>query len=161
MKYFPAKCIVLIFIFVNASLFSQPYHWVKAASGTQKDLYYVTNIISSSISKFYAVGDSGVLLASTDRRCSEWEVIPTGFRQKLFGLTKAKDTFVAVGSDGTILTSSPDNSHWIQQTSGSRAQLTSVIWKGDKFIAVGDSGTILTSGDGQTWVKRSVNKKFS
>ena len=59
---------------------------------------------------------------------------------------------VAVGADGTILTS-PDGVTWNRRDSGTTATLNAITWGGGQFVAVG-SGTILTSPDGVTWTPR-------
>jgi hypothetical protein len=51
--------------------------------------------------------------------------------------------FVAVGGNGTILTSR-DGVNWTEQTSRSNT-LNSVTYGKGLFVAVGDGGTILTS----------------
>ena len=62
----------------------------------------------------------------------------------LNGVTFANGTFVAVGSDGTILTS-PDGVTWIQRSSGTTNLLNGVTFANGTFVAVGRGGTILTS----------------
>jgi photosystem II stability/assembly factor-like uncharacterized protein len=52
--------------------------------------------------------------------------------------------FVAVGSNGTILTST-DGTTWIQQTLGTTNGLSDVTYGNGMFVAVGSNGTILTS----------------
>ena len=66
----------------------------------------------------------------------------------LFGVTYGNGLFVAVGSDGTILTS-PDGVNWTAQASGTGSDLNGVTYGNGLFVAVGGSyhgsGTILTS----------------
>ena len=58
--------------------------------------------------------------------------------------------FVAVGSSGTILTSS-DGTTWTSRTSGTSESLIEITYGNGTYVAVGTSGTILTSMDGITW----------
>ncbi|KPL25654.1 MAG: hypothetical protein AMJ75_00055 [Phycisphaerae bacterium SM1_79] len=73
--------------------------------------------------------------------------------------------FVAVGWEGTIVTS-PDGETWTVQTSNSGAttSLNDVVWSGSQFVAVGGpqlsdtgAGVIVTSTDGETWTPRTSN----
>lgn len=61
--------------------------------------------------------------------------------------------FVAVGSGGTILTST-DATTWTARTSGSSATLGFVDYLGGQYIVAGEQGTILTSSDAVTWTTR-------
>jgi hypothetical protein len=78
--------------------------------------------------------------------------LPT--QTELYGVAWNGERLVAVGTGGTILTSS-DGSSWTLRTSGTNYRLNSVRWKGTIFIAVGNHGTILTSPDGLTWTPRN------
>ena len=59
-------------------------------------------------------------------------------------------SYVAVGTSGTILTSS-DGTSWDNKSSGTTGNLNGVTYGNDKFITVGNSGTILTSSNGTSW----------
>lgn len=65
-----------------------------------------------------------------------------------------KPIFVAVGAEGTILTSA-DAATWRSEKSGVSAALTSVAANGTQFVAVGNEGTILTSRNGRVWTAQS------
>ena len=58
-------------------------------------------------------------------------------------MTYGNGRFVAVGEDGTILTS-PDGVSWTRRTSGTSNRLEGVAYGNGLFVAVG-GGTILTS----------------
>ena len=91
---------------------------------------------------------------------ANWNLVnplPTG--NTLSGVTYGSGLFVAVGSNGTILTSATGTS-WINQTSGTANALLGVACGVDGnggvlFAAVGNGGTILTSADGTNWVSRT------
>ncbi|WP_217593543.1 S-layer homology domain-containing protein [Cohnella sp. GbtcB17] len=78
--------------------------------------------------------------------------LPTG--NTLSSVTFGNGTFVAVGSKGTILTSS-DGANWTSRTSGTVNILNKVIWGSSLFVAVGAGGLILTSADGVSWTSRA------
>lgn len=62
--------------------------------------------------------------------------------------------FVAVGTNGTIITST-NGDDWVLQNSGTTETLYNVKYLNNKIIAVGANGTLLTSDDAITWT--SVN----
>jgi hypothetical protein len=63
-----------------------------------------------------------------------------------------RDLFIAVGEQGTIMTS-PDGIAWTQQDSGTNADMHAITCDGWDCMAVGDSGTILFTQDGVTWTE--------
>ncbi len=65
-------------------------------------------------------------------------------------VTQAQPQMVAVGQNGTILTS-PDGATWTSRVSGTSARLRGVTVKGATIIVVGQAGTVLTSADGVSW----------
>ena len=65
-------------------------------------------------------------------------------------------TFVTVGDNGTILTSSNGTS-WTQRTSGTSEHLYEVTYGEGLFVTVGGNATILTSSDGTTWTENGQN----
>ncbi|MBO0781888.1 MAG: protein kinase, partial [Ktedonobacteraceae bacterium] len=85
-----------------------------------------------------------------------WHSRTTGTSNELRGVAWSGTQFVAVGYNGTILTS-PDGITWTSRTSGTSAVLTGAIWAGTQFVVVGDAGKILTSPDGIRWTPRASN----
>ena len=66
-------------------------------------------------------------------------------------------SYVAVGSSGTILTSS-DGISWDNKSSGTSLTLSGVTYGNNKFMTMGSSGTthtILTSSNGTSWTSNS------
>jgi hypothetical protein len=61
-----------------------------------------------------------------------------------------RNTFVAVGDDGAILTSS-DGAAWAIRDSGTQQVLKKVAYGNNTFVAVGLQGMILTSPTGEVW----------
>jgi hypothetical protein len=79
-----------------------------------------------------------------------WTQRTSGTGNDLIGVAYGNGLFVAVGDDGTILTS-PDGVSWTQRTSGTGNLLEGVTYGNGLFVAVGKDGTILTSPDGVSW----------
>lgn len=67
--------------------------------------------------------------------------------------TPARQQLVAVGDEGTILTST-DGYDWFEESSRVDEDLTSIATGRSLFVAVGKAGTILTSRDAITWTRR-------
>jgi hypothetical protein len=101
-------------------------------------------------------------LIATSSNGSIWNILPYTSNY-LSGVTYGGGQFVAVGREGSILTS-PDGTTWTTQTAAPIANSTltpfliSVIYTGSQFVAVGNyvgtnpsSGFILTSSDGKNW----------
>lgn len=76
--------------------------------------------------------------------------------QGLRGLTDGAGQLVAVGTYGTIATST-DGTHWSERISLFKTPELPVDWLNgvaygrDHFVAVGNNGSVLTSSDGQSW----------
>jgi hypothetical protein len=75
--------------------------------------------------------------------------------RRLNAVTYANGIFVAVGVQGTIL-SSADGITWAPRTSGTSMELNRVTYGNGLFVAVGNHGTILISPDGGTWTPRTA-----
>lgn len=79
--------------------------------------------------------------------------------EDLDGVVFGDGVFVAVGNNGTILTS-PDGTAWTLRPSGSTKRLRGITYgsAGRIFAAVGYGGTVLHSNDrGQTWTANNVS----
>jgi hypothetical protein len=72
----------------------------------------------------------------------------------LFGVCHGQRRFVAVGPDGTILTSSTGEI-WNVQSSGSTVSLWAVTCGDGLFVAVGEAGVVLSSPDGMNWTTQA------
>jgi photosystem II stability/assembly factor-like uncharacterized protein len=70
----------------------------------------------------------------------------------LNGITFGNNTFVAVGKNGTVRTSSDNGATWDNGTRGTTEYLYEIAYGNSTFVAVGKSGTHLYSrDDGATW----------
>lgn len=132
---------------------------------TSSPLYGVT--WSGSFSRFIVVGGGGTVLGSSDMMTWTVTSVAQISQRNLYGVTWAgsgtwpgSGTAVAVGDQGTILTS-PDGLSWSLQTFNTTKALNRVIWANSQFVAVGDGGTVLTSPDGATWTSRASNTALS
>lgn len=85
---------------------------------------------------------------------SSWVTQTPTVDQHLGASTYGNDVHVAVGDNGTIL-SSPDGATWTVEPSGTTEALRDVIFVGGEFVVSGNNGTILTSPDGSNWIARS------
>ncbi len=65
-----------------------------------------------------------------------------------------KNLFIAVGDNGTILTS-PNGTTWTDVSPTYTNALYGIAYGNNQFAAVGSNGIILTSPDGSNWTKRS------
>jgi hypothetical protein len=68
----------------------------------------------------------------------------------LYAVTNGHGSFVAVGANGTILTS-PDGVAWNSQNSRTSQNLQAITYGNGLFVAGGANGTILTSPDAVNW----------
>ena len=69
----------------------------------------------------------------------------------VLGVTYGNGLFVAVGYNGTILTS-PDGVSWTAGTSATNQTIDGITYGNGLFVAIGY--TILTSPDGMSWTSR-------
>lgn len=83
-----------------------------------------------------------------------WRQVAAPTANNLWSVAAGGGTFIAVGENGTIL-SSADGLAWTQQESGTTAWLVGVAFGDGHFTAVGDHGTILTPTDGVGWTPRT------
>ncbi|HPC84503.1 MAG TPA: hypothetical protein P5234_14270 [Thermoanaerobaculaceae bacterium] len=77
-------------------------------------------------------------------------VAPVPVSADLASVAIAPHLTVAVGRDGTILTSA-DRSLWSRQSSPTTADLAAVAYGAGRWVAVGAGGVVLTSTDGASW----------
>jgi len=113
---------------------------------TFSDLVFAENV-------FVGTGFSGRLCRSVDG--SNWvRQTGAGGFPSLLGVGHGNDTFVSVGTSGTIWTS-PEGSVWTPSASGVSTQLNDVVLGNGVWCVVGDSGVVLTSTNLSTWTPRT------
>lgn len=83
-----------------------------------------------------------------------WNAVSSPTTQTLWSVCHGGGQFVAVGENGTILTS-PDGVAWTPRVSGFPTRwLVGVGYGNGLYVAVGEAGLILTSSDAMTWTAR-------
>ncbi len=125
-----------------------------------KEYVFLNKVISNG-NMFIAAGcsldSSGSIYSSTDG-CN-WSEFSTSlsFVNAVYGMTYAKNMFVAVGYRGIILTSSEGSAWTIRVTPDTGDSYRALVNSEDKLVAVGTSGEIITSQDGVTWTQQNSN----
>ena len=87
-------------------------------------------------------------------------IFSCGEKEESSTTTTSSPLYVAVGDNGTILTST-DGTTWTSRTSGTSNFLYGVTYGNSTFVAVGHYETILTSSDGTTWTSRTSGRTNS
>lgn len=123
-----------------------------------------SNGIASSIStgSTTITATSGAISGSTSLTVTAWTLQNAGTSSDINRVVWAGTQFIAVGTNGTILTSS-DGKTFQQRSSGTTTALYDVAGSGNTFVVVGTNGTILTSPDGVAWapqVSGTVNSLY-
>jgi hypothetical protein len=77
-----------------------------------------------------------------------------GGSRGLLGVTYGNGIFVAVGRDGTVVTS-PDSLNWTLRNSRTTNDLNGITYGNGLFVAVGRDGTVVTSPDSLYWTLRN------
>jgi hypothetical protein len=88
--------------------------------------------------------------------------IPNGFQSNLSAVTFSGSLFIALGTDGSILTS-PDGNTWASATSvpsgGMNSIAFGIVSGAVVYVAVGNGGKIFTSTDNLiTWIPTAASK---
>jgi hypothetical protein len=98
------------------------------------------------------VGRIAIVPPSSSGPLDRWSVRASGTGQWLSSIVYGNNTFVAVGSAGTVLTS-VDGSYWTSMDPGTTNNLLGIARGANTFVAVGSSGTVLTSADSTNWTR--------
>ncbi len=104
---------------------------------------------------YIAVGQDGQIYKSTDR--VTWTLKTSGTANWLYAVVYASSLaiWVAVGNQGTIVTSGDDGDTWTVQSSGlsTSVSLYAIAWSGTAFITTGAglAADAVRSTDGTTW----------
>lgn len=133
--------------------------WTQGFSVTDHNIFG----ISTNGSQYVAVGGGFIpgtsntesLVATSADGISGWAVQNTGTSNILNDVVWTGSLWVAVGNNGTIVTSE-DAVSWATRTSGTTNRLNKVYWDGTLIFALGNAGTALTSPDGITWIAQNT-----
>jgi hypothetical protein len=138
--------------------------WNIETSGTTNDLYGIA--MWTSTTTYIAVGASGTVLTSPN--ATAWTTRTSGIGTDLNSVDVAMNRAVAVGNNGTIITSDVVSSQigtvWVDRTGITTQDLHSVAYLTytinaivySDFFAVGNNATLISSADGISWYTLSV-----
>ena len=102
-------------------------------------------------------GNPGIISCpSSTSLLNTWAQRTSGTTNNLNDIVYANNTFIAVGDNGTIV-SSTDGTTWTQRTSGTTNNLNGISYQNSIFFAFGDNGLFLTSTDGITWQTKTTD----
>ncbi|MHA2254423.1 MAG: WD40/YVTN/BNR-like repeat-containing protein, partial [Candidatus Kariarchaeaceae archaeon] len=127
--------------------------WTQRITGFEGPLESNRDIIYAQ-SKFVVVGLGGRILTSADASSFSWTAQTSNTPNKLNAIEYDGSQFVAVGDNGTIVTS-PNAITWTVQSSPTLTTLWDIVWNGSQFVAVGAYGTIITSANGISWTQQT------
>jgi len=129
-------------------------------------------VYGAALNTLVAVGNSGTLLAGTVNYTSSnppgvtaWTPatsVPTGFVSDLSAVTTSGSSYFALGTDGSIVTSTDGNT-WTSTASipsgGVRMNSLAfgLVSSAARYVAVGNGGTIFMSTDLTTWTLQASN----
>lgn len=121
----------------------------------------LNDVAWNGVDTLVAVGDSRVIISSTDGTADPWEdavsaEVPSVSLSAVTWEGTTNDHFIIVGASGTVLTGTVSN--WTLQPTPGDADLEDVKWIGDRYIAVGKEGTVITSDnvDGSEWSAQTL-----
>jgi len=83
-----------------------------------------------------------------------WTPRTSGTVRDLYHVAYVNGDFIAVGAQGTLLTSH-DGITWIPRNTGTGNDLWQAAYGAGTYVAVGNSGTIISSADSATWTKQA------
>ncbi len=121
--------------------------WTALNSGIFTDLNAA--VYGSANASYLAAGAGGVILRSADE-LKTWTQALTGTSNDLYALASNGSLYLAVGANGTLITSD-DGANWTTRYSGTSSHLYGVTYGNGLYVAVGAGGSLQTSSDGITW----------
>ncbi len=116
--------------------------------GTGSDLFG----LAFGANQFVAVGEGGVILRSPNGL--DWQNVRAYVEsQRLHGITRGPDLFVATGRDGntSLLLTSSDGIGWTSHSVLTSSYLENVTFGNGFYLAVGSPGVVLVSTNGIDW----------
>lgn len=102
------------------------------------------------------VGSGGKIYRSNDKTASSgWAKQQSNTASDLYGIAFGGGTYVAVGKQGTILTSSNGASWTYRSLPGNSIDsLFGIVYAAGKFVTVSSAGNIYTSDNGENWTEQ-------
>jgi hypothetical protein len=98
--------------------------------------------------------ENTVIAATSSSSANKWMKNTGISANDLNDVAYGNGTYVAVGNDGTIETSS-DGLRWVSVSAYTIGNLYSVVFNGKIFLVTGEQGNLLSSNDGKMWKKVS------
>jgi hypothetical protein len=121
----------------------------KAMDKTSREISSLIKIVAAK--GFWALMLLTVAIRLPADPLSNWSWrFPSPQGNILLGVTYGGGQFVAVGDNGTIITSS-DGYHWTNQSCSISTPLRAIAYARGEFAAVGDGGVILVSSNAVNW----------
>lgn len=149
---------------VNKKYYSDGSNWIKEntfdvmttkfSPFSHSNPYAITKLGS----KYFLVGSSNIGISSSTSVnviATSWITAATVTATMYSIVSNNLSTIVAVGTGGTIMTSTNGGTSFTQQTSGVTTSLYKVTFGNGTFVAVGASGVALTSTNGTSWTTRT------
>ena len=132
-------------------------------------------VFGAALNKIVAVGDAGTLLAgdlnytsASPPGVTAWTPatsVPVGFASNLSAVASSGSQFIALGTDGSIVTSTDGNA-WTSPgaIANPGARMNSLAFglvsSAARYVAVGDGGNIFMSADLVTWTPMTSNTTY-
>ena len=129
-------------------------------------------VFGAALNRIVAVGDAGTLLAgdlnytsASPPGVTAWTQatsVPTGFASDLSAVASSGSQFIALGTDGSIVTSTDGNA-WTSPgaIANPGARMNSLAFglvsSAARYVAVGNGGNIFMSADLVTWTPQASN----
>jgi hypothetical protein len=104
--------------------------------------------------QFLIVGAGSTVISGDGANWTQEDLSNLGGAANLQDVAWLGDRYIAVGNNGTILTSNADGSAWAVQDPGvvfGNTAFNAVAYNGNTIVVVGGNGTILTSADAANW----------
>lgn len=149
LRIFELTILLILLLPTNAAfLMTDQWHWISPLPQGQNVFALATDG-----QKLLAVGDSGVILSSTD--ATNWTVRTLPGSPNLRSLAFGNNRWVAVGSGGH-LSSSSDAIFWAQHPLGVTSDFIGVTYGDGQFVAWTREGISFHSSNGQDWTFRQI-----
>lgn len=127
---------------------------MKTRTGNCQEIFLTTALLRIAFAAIACISFWSSLSTSRAGPLDVWHVRSSGVTNALNADAYGNGTFVVVGNEGTLLTSS-DGVAWTRRNSGAASALNSVVFANNIFVIVGESGSILTSANGASWIRRN------
>jgi len=133
--HFTLRCMLaMLVLLLSSQALAARFTWTNLAQPAASYL----NAVASSANRLVAVGDSGVILTSSDAR--QWQSVSSGSTPTLVDVAYGDSQFVAVGGNGSVLFSDASAQTWNAATLPMEiegANLFSVVYHAPRWLITG------------------------